>query len=148
MLSQHLNPGMVYRDFIEAFRGSMNNLQRPYIKEVKFIEEDVITSIVYVNDSTKLKSFRTKQIADLSQTCLNYFLIARPSFSLKDRIDLLTTLENSLITCSQRIENSVKHRWWYPILHLFGYQAKCPIWIQNVLNQMKVELPILREQNN
>lgn len=79
----------------------------------------------YTTVSKKDSRFKTKQIADVAEKCARY-LQSQEDFPLEDRVELMSKLDGALKGYADRVEASIKSRWWYKILHFFNYQAKKP----------------------
>ncbi len=80
----------------------------------------------------KPADFKTAQMANVAKDCLNSLKEDHTTPSLHERIQLISKLNSSLQQLSNHIENSIKNRWWYCILHFFGYQAQCPDNVKNL----------------
>jgi hypothetical protein len=108
-----------------------------------------VNGSTYETSSAKKRSFRTTQIADLSKKCLDHLRSedASPEHILS-HIDLLSRLGTALNQYADKVKNAVEHRWWYPVLHFFGFTAKRPqqidsIWKEVVVAQQEVHQPII-----
>lgn len=123
-----------YKSFIEAFHKASHSEEYRYVSiKGKHTGKDFKYTI-YGEGYKEYSTLRTQQIAELSQKSIAYISSSSCQEPLEDRVSLLQNLKSSLTICAQRIENSIKNRWWYWILHLFGYQAKCPEYIQKALH--------------
>ena len=117
--------------FIDAFSSSMN--ENAYLRE---------EGNKYYVRRVKPAHYNTERIIQAAEACF-FDLLDKSSAELSAesfgpekrarRILLMGKLKAGLETCAVRIENSITKRWWYAILHFFGYQAKCPKGIQDLL---------------
>lgn len=114
---------------------------RPEESFIKILSECNSNEYIHCNNdlytklSSKPSSYKTKEIALNSLKCLEHFS-SKDTGSLQERLQNLTSLQNSLLKTSDRIKNSIMKRWWYPIMHFFGYQAKTPKYFQDALNAL------------
>lgn len=90
----------------------------------------------YIAIRSKPNLFKTEKITETSQRYIQ-FITQDVEESLENRVQLLSTLDQTLQGYAVRIENSIKARWWYFILYLFGYQAKVPDSVKKVLDEVK-----------
>lgn len=127
------------KSFINAFTKATQSQTDIYVrKKTRDGKEE------YVFGTIKNPSFKVNQIAEISQRCINEFSSDEEDPEpLENRLSLLKDLKSSLIICSQRIERSIKKRWWYWILNLFGYQAKVPRNIQEKIRALDHRIPQL-----
>ncbi|WP_068469786.1 hypothetical protein [Candidatus Protochlamydia phocaeensis] len=110
-----------YQQFTNVFTNAMRN--RTYIRS---------DTSAYLESHTKFSNFKTKQITAICRECIDYFSNHSPQ-PLGSRITLLTQLEGALHAFSQRIQSSIENRWWYPLLHFFGYRAQAPKDVRDLL---------------
>lgn len=100
----------------------------------------------YGYSATKNPTFKVDQIAALAKESADYYSAADCKTTLEERVALLKDLKTSLTICAQRIEESIKRRWWYWILHFFGYQAKCPKSFISIIKTLDENIPVIEEE--
>lgn len=101
----------------------------------------------------KPHSFKIKDIVKISFECLSHFQKSEAG-SLHERCKSLKELEHGLNFCSSRIIQSIEKRWWYAILHFFGYKAQAPEGmtrclsdLATVIQKLELELEKKTQQN-
>lgn len=140
-----------YRSFINALKHATQSSD-PYVRQLYIgYQHDLPKGIYkhYVYGPSKHPSFKVKDIAEIAQASANFFIHVKSSDSLKDRVSLLRNLEAALIQCATKIEFSIKRHWWYWILNLFGYEAKCPDSIRSTITEIQTytnNLPELEKE--
>ena len=136
---QGFNSLDVCNDFIKKFNETVEpSASKTWILSDKDLNFDV--------SFAKPSNFKTQEIADIANKCI-LFIKRHSSYPLDDRIQSLSCLNNSLSLFATRIENSIKNRWWYCILHFFGYEAKCPKNIRNLIDLSKLAIDELSDVN-
>lgn len=132
-----MNAQLNHKSFIVHFQGAMQR------------KEYICFEYAYYYKSKKGKAaLKVNKILSEAGASANYYASYSCTEPLTERISLLENLHDSLKTCAGRIENSIKKRWWFCILHLFGYQAKCPEPMNKLINNLSNQIEQLKDQEN
>jgi len=87
--------------------------------------------------------YKTKQITERSKSCIE-FLKTTKELERSECFDKLTKLSQALDAYSIAIVNSIKKRWWYSILHFFGYKAHPTKDLVEITHLAKIALQQLK----
>lgn len=93
----------------------------------------------------KPHTFKIKDIVQTSFECLAY-LTQDETGSLEKRCASLRQLENGLNNRSLEVIQSIEKRWWYAILHFFGYKAKAPQEMICCLDELATAIQTLEKE--
>jgi hypothetical protein len=123
------------RHFVETFKNISGDRNTYLVPPDGYTIREPL-SVGFRGEVKPDKNFKTAQIVAVARQCIT-LLEASSSDFLTDRRELLSSLESELRQYSFRVEQSITRRWWYQILHFFGYQAKKPQAVENLFEEIK-----------
>lgn len=130
------------KNFIETFDQVKEPSSGYLIKQETLVDGNLTVAYEKISSKPSSHTFKTQQIVETALECLNYLKRdqIKSSITLEDRVKLLSLLSKSVLDYGKRIEESIKNRWWYCILHFFGYQAQRPESIKDLWDEVCTHL--------
>lgn len=130
-------------NFIDCFKNAQERQGLYVTQERRSVDSQEVSC--FAIGMNKPNHFKIKQISQTATECFNYLASDNCSIALRERVGFLTDLKQALSSCTSRIEASISRRWWYRILHFFGYQAKCPKDIQALISSAGMKIDQLNQ---
>ena len=109
---------------LESYKSFIHNFQHVAKEKTGYVAEvgSISTYKMYEVLGSKTKALSNKEISTVAQNALG-FLKTTLTISLHERVALLQDLGTALQAYSERVEESVRGRWWVRLLGWFGIHS-------------------------